>query len=335
MMKQSIKKYFNDACYYLLFALWWTMSHLPMCVLYLFSDIIQFFLYFVIRYRRKVVRGNLKSAFPDMKPKQLWLTERRFYLHFCDVFFESFKYFSISQAEMKRRMSFKGTEMLNESLRNGKSVALFLGHYANWEWVSSLSLWIDPKYGVATQIYHPLENKIFNRLINYTRSRFGGYNIPMEQTLRYLLRIRKETGKPVAVGFIADQVPLYSNIHYWTKFLNHNTAYFTGCERLSKQLDMDVYYVDVRRVKRGQYTGELKLMTNNAKQEPDFHLTEMYSRELERTITSDPPYWFWSHNRWKRTYEVWVEEMRQKNCMDRVEKLEAWRQSQANDGNND
>lgn len=329
MTSDKIKQYFRSACYYVLFVTWWILSHLPLWVLYRISDLLQFILYYVIRYRRKVVRKNLKSSFPQMKRRQLWLTERRFYRHFCDIFFESFKYFSITPEEMKRRMTFKGTEALNESLKNGKSVALFLGHYANWEWVSSLSLWINPEYGIATQIYHPLENKVFNRLINYTRSRFGGYNIPMEQTLRYILRIRKETGKPVAVGFIADQVPMYRNIHYWTPFLNHNTAYFTGCERLSKQLDMDVYYVDVRRVKRGHYAAELRLMTNNAKQEPEFRLTEMYSRELERTITSNPPYWFWSHNRWKRTYEVWLEEMRLNNCMDRVDKLQELRKSQA------
>lgn len=322
MMKPSIKKYFNDACYYLLFALWWTMSHLPMCVLYFFSDIMQFLLYYVIRYRRKIVRKNLISSFPDMKFRQLWLTERRFYLHFCDIFFESFKYFSISQEEMKRRMRFVNVELLNESFRNGKSFALFLGHYANWEWVSSLSLWIDPEVAVTTQIYHPLENEVFNRLINFTRSRFGGYNIPMDQSMRYVLRIRKETGKPVGVGFIADQSPLTRNIHYWSPFLNHLTPFFTGCERLSKKLDMDVYYLDVQRVKRGYYTATLKLMSNTVKNEPEFNLTEMYLREIESTIRKNPPYWLWSHNRWKRTFEVWYDDMYDYDMVDRIEDME-------------
>lgn len=323
MAKYSKNKYVQAVCYPLLFGTWWTLSHLPLWVIYRFSDILQFFLYYVIRYRRKIVRHNLRTAFPDMKRRQLWLTERRFYRHFCDIFFESFKFFSISESEIRRRMKFEGIELLNESLRNGRSTAIFLGHYANWEWVSTLSLWIDKDVAVTAQIYHPLQNPIFDRLINFTRTRFGGYNIAMEHTLRGLMQVRKETGKSVVLGFIADQSPMYQNIHYWSQFLNHYTPYFTGCERLSSKLDMDVFYLDVRRVKRGYYIAKVKLLSKDAKHEPEFKLTELYSRALENTLKRNPPYWLWTHNRWKRTYEVWVEEMRLKDQMDRVRKIEA------------
>jgi KDO2-lipid IV(A) lauroyltransferase len=33
---------------------------------------------------------------------------------------------------------------------------------------------------------------------------------------------------------------------------------------------------------------------------------------LEKVIRREPQYWLWSHNRWKRTYEQWLERQKEK-----------------------
>lgn len=310
-MAQSKYKFtlFENIEYKILFTIWYIISKLPMWVLYCFSTLCSSLLYYVIRYRRKIVRNNIKKSFPNLSIKKRWLIERRFYLHFCDIFMESVKYFSISKTEIKKRMQFKGLEMIEESCKKGRSCGVYLGHYANWEWVSSLQLWIDPKLGKCIQIYHPLENKVFNKLIAYTRERMGSTNISVNESLRQLIRYKNE-GIPMVIGFIADQVPQYKSIHYWTNFLNHEeTPIFSGPERLMKQLDMDVYYFDVRRKKRGYYTIETKKITNKPNDCEEFFLTERYTRMLEHTIQRAPSYWLWSHNRWKRTKDTWLERL--------------------------
>lgn len=289
--------------YYILFGVWYVVSLFPLRVLYIFSSLFAFILYHVIKYRRDVVHKNLSDSFPDMPKNRLKKIERRFYTHFCDLIMESIKYFSISKSEMKKRMRFKGLEQLDESYANGKQVALYLGHYANWEWISSMPLWVT-KYQ-CSQMYHPLENLVFDKLIGYTRERFGGINIPVDFCIRHMIESRKQ-GRPVMIGFIADQAPYWTNIHYWTNFLNHpDTPVFTGSERLIKKFDMDVFFLDVKRVKRGYYEVEFKLMTRNAKECPDFWLTEQYTRLFEENIMRAPAYWLWSHRRWKRTKEEW------------------------------
>lgn len=52
---------------------------------------------------------------------------------------------TISKQEIGNRMKFKNFEDLNAILRDGKSVSLYLGHYGNWEWVSSIPLYIEKK----------------------------------------------------------------------------------------------------------------------------------------------------------------------------------------------
>lgn len=295
----------KNIAYHLLFIIWYIVSHLPLWVLYLFSSFISIILYYVIRYRRKVVRKNIKDAYPNMSPRKRWVIERRFYTHFCDIMMESIKYFSMSPKEMKKRMRFKGVELVEDSCRRGKSCGIYLGHYGNWEWPSSMPLWINSELGMTAQLYHPLENLVTDRLIHYTRQRFGGVSIPANQSIREIVKY-KQLGKPLIIGFVADQAPWWRDIHYWTNFLNHpETPVFTGAERIMKKFDMDVYYLDIRRIRRGYYTAEYKRITTTPGECPEFWITEQYTRMMEDTINRAPSYWLWSHKRWKRTKEEW------------------------------
>lgn len=301
----KIKDILSSIAYWLSFAVWYSLSLLPFWFHYLFSDLVFLLLFYVIRYRRKVVHQNLTASYPDKTAKEILKIERQFYQHFCDIFIESLKYISMSRKTIMHRMEFRGIDLIDESCRNGRSCGIFLGHYANWEWISSLPLWVNPEYTLCTQLYHPLENKVFDRLISYTRQRLGGRNIPVNESVRHFVTYRK-AGRPIVIGFIADQVPFWNNIHYWAKFLNHpETPVFTGAERLMKKFDMDVYYLDVQRVKRGHYVAEFKLLTTTPTAVPDYDLTEQYTRMLESTINRAPAYWLWSHKRWKRTKQEW------------------------------
>lgn len=285
---------------------WYLFAKLPPCIHYFNSTWLSVLLFYVIRYRRRVVHKNIKASFPHLTDRECWVIERRFYLHFCDVLVESVMYMGMTPEQMRKRMKIFNTEQVLESARRHRTMGLYLGHYANWEWVSSLPLWLDSSIIQTAQLYHPLENPIFDNIIGYTRQRFGGKNIPVNESLRHILRYQRE-GKSLIVGFIADQVPMWNSIHHWVPFLNHpETPVFTGPERLMRKLDMDVYYLDVRQVKRGYYTATFHLITDNPNQHPDFWITEEYTRLLEQTILSSPALWLWSHNRWKRTKEEWL-----------------------------
>lgn len=296
----------KNIAYYILFGVWYVVSHLPLRILYLFADFIYIIIYHVIGYRINVVRKNLGESFPEKSENELRQIEKGFYRHFCSILIESIKFFSISQDELKKRFEFRGVDLINDSLRRGKTCGIYLGHYGNWEWPSSMPLWIDTNLGITAQLYHPLENLVTDRLVYYTRQRFGGISIPSNQSIRELVKWRNK-GKPLVIGFVADQTPWWNDIHYWTNFLNHpDTPVFTGAERIMKKFDMDVYYLDITRVKRGYYTAEYKRITTTPKEWEEFAITERYNRMMEETIKRAPQYWLWSHNRWKRTKEEWL-----------------------------
>lgn len=283
---------------YGLFAL---VSLLPLGLLYICSDMLCVLVYRIVRYRRKVVWRNLTACFPDKPEAELRATERRFYHFLCDYFFETIKLATMSQKEMRRRMRFEGLELFDEAFAKGQSVSLMLGHYCNWEWVSSLGIHI-PEGSVGGQIYHPLENVVMDRVFLRLRERFRVNCIDRDDTLQTLVRWKRE-GRVSITGYIADQVPGFQSMHYWTPFLNHDTSFFSGAERITRVIGASVMYVDMERPKRGYYTGRIKVMLNNVASVPRFHATELYVRELEKTICRQPEFWLWSHNRWKRTRE--------------------------------
>lgn len=291
--------------YYIVYGAWYAFSLLPMRVHYLISDLLFWLLYGLLGYRRKVVWHNLKASFPEKTEEELRQTERGFYHFFCDYIVESVKLMTISRENLRRRMIFKGTELIDAAVADGQSCAVYLGHLCNWEWITSLPLWVTPK-AQCGQIYHPLENKEFDRLFLRLRQRMGAVCIPMADTLREIINFRKAE-QPVVIGYISDQVPFWFNIHHWCNFLNHDTPVLTGTERIAKKVNHAVFFLDVRRVRRGYYEAEFKLITREPKKMADYEITDIYFRMLEESIRRAPEFWLWSHNRWKRTREEFNE----------------------------
>lgn len=289
--------------YHILFFLLYLLSLLPMRLLYLLSDCLFFPLFHIVKYRRKVVEKQLDECFPEKSMQERRAIERQFYHFFCDYLVEVIKLFSISKKEMMRRMKFVGIEQVREELKDKKFCFLYLGHYCNWEYIASLSYWLPEIH--CGQIYHRIYNQAFDELFLKLRGQFGGESILMKDTLRRILTLRNQE-KKVMIGFIADQLPKWENMHHWTTFLNHDTSFFIGAERIAKQVDAALYYVDVERVKRGYYQVRFRLMTLHPKEFPDYELTDQYARLLEESICRQPAYWLWTHKRWKRTKEEWL-----------------------------
>ncbi len=288
--------------YILSYGIWFLLSLLPLRILYVLADMLYLIVAYIVRYRHRVIWENLTSSFPEKSQSEIKSIEKAFYHWFCDYLVETIKLMTMSRSQLQKRMRFTGMEQFNEVLNNGQSCAVYLGHYCNWEWITSLPYWI-PDHVQCCELYHPLENPYFDKLFKFVRERQKAVCIPMHESLRKILEYKKNH-KVLAVGYIADQVPMWNNIHHWVDFLHHDTPVLTGAERIAKHMEQVVFYGDVKRVKRGYYECEMKLVTQCSSKLEDYQITDIYFRLLEETIRRQPELWLWSHNRWKRTREV-------------------------------
>ena len=106
----------RQLCYCSLYPLVKAVSYIPFRVLYLLSDLLYYPVYYVVRYRRKIVRKNLIESFPDKGRNEIIRIEKSFYRFFVDMALESCKMISISPDEMRQRMKFVNIELANQPL---------------------------------------------------------------------------------------------------------------------------------------------------------------------------------------------------------------------------
>ena len=287
----------------IVYVLFYTLSLLPFRILYGMADIGYVLLYYIIRYRRGVVRKNLVTAFPEKSTDDIKTIERKFYHWFCDYFLEAIKLLSISEKELRRRFTIINSEEVEQCFQEGQDVAAILGHYCNWEWLSCVGMNLPPERETGL-IYHPLRNKTFDYLFRKLRSHEqNSHVIPKKDILRYVVTKKREGVRNIC-GYISDQGPKWTNIHLWLPFLNHEyTPVFTGGERIMRKMNNAVFYVEMSRPKRGYYTATYKLITREPNTLPADDITRRFFCLLEETIRQEPAFYLWSHNRWKRTKE--------------------------------
>lgn len=305
--------FFEKLLYWFIYGLLRGVSLMPLKVLYIFSDAIAFMLHTVVRYRRKVVRENLVSSFPDKELTEIADIERKFYRFLTDYALETIKLLDMSREEMKRRLIVENPEAVDRAVESGRSVVLYLGHYCNWEWVSSLPLWFTPE-ATCAQVYHHLHSKVMDKVFMKIRTRFHDNNIEMADIMRRLIEW-KRAGKCTVTGLIADQCPKFDT-HLYLDFLHHDTGVYTGPERIARFLDAEAMFCHLSRPKRGEYRLRFETVSLQPKEESLFEITREYIRQLEANIKEAPQYWLWSHRRWKRSradfYAYWGKEQADK-----------------------
>lgn len=288
--------------YKFIYPIFYLLSLLPFWVLYILAGLAYLIVYKLIGYRTRVVRNNLRTSFPEKSQEELKKIEKQFYHWLCDYFFETLKLLSISKKELDKRFVITNPEVITDCFKEGQNVAAILGHYCNWEWLTRVGKDFNNEKWKVGIIYHPLYNKVFDKLLIDIRTSESSITVPKKDILRQLLTFKKD-GVMSLLGYVSDQSPKWENIHLWLPFLNHDTPVFTGGERIMRKMNDAIFYVEMKRLKRGYYTCTYHLITKEPNSLPEHEITRIFFQMLEKTVQNDPQYYLWSHNRWKRTHE--------------------------------
>lgn len=279
----------------LLYPIIWLISKLPFRVLYFTSDLVYILVYYLIGYRKKIVRQNIASALPHLTQKERIVIEKKSYRHLCDMFLEMMKTMSLSEEEMDKRFTFTNIETLIEMEKQGKSIAVMMAHYASYEWAISLN-----KYSNLTSyaIYKRVGNAYFDKMVKDIRLKFKAQLITTRETIPTIEKnhLEKRLG---LYGFASDQSPQLSKTHHWGTFLGIETPIHTGAEMLVKRFDMNVIFLKVKKVKRGYYEATLETMFDHPSEVPNYQISEEFLRRVEKQIYEAPEYYLWTHKRWK------------------------------------
>ena len=271
------------------------ISYLPFWILYRLSDLMYLIVRYAVKYRYKVITQNLVNAFPEKSEKEIAGIRNRFYRHFCDMLFESLKMYSISEKQIEKHIQFKGYKKSYEFFEQGKSIIILASHYNNWEWCSSVQVKVNH---LILMIYNPIRgNYAMEKFLLHSREKWGGKCIPVHQTARSIFSYNKK-GQLTGAWLAADQTPP-ANSEFWTIFMNQETPFFSGPEKIAHATNQPIFFQHVKKTGRGKYVAEYTLLCENPQEMEQKDILLTYIRKTEEIIRKEPAYYLWSHRRWK------------------------------------
>lgn len=256
-------------------------------------------MFHVAGYRKKVVKENLRNAFPDKTEQEISSITKKYYQYLCDLIFETIKTVTWSEKDVRKRVKMHNITLMDQLYEQEKSIVIVMGHLGNWEWAGP-GFSLNYKHQLYV-VYQPLSNKYFERIFSGSRTKFNTKIVPRKDTLRSMISNKKTIS---ATALIADQAPTPVKTAVWMDFLNQNTPVFNGPEKIAKMLDYAVVYMDVQRVKRGYYEVVPTLLFDKPKESAENEITMAFNKMLEEGIRKRPETWLWSHRRWKHKQPV-------------------------------
>jgi KDO2-lipid IV(A) lauroyltransferase len=274
----------------------WLIAALPLFILYALSHVLAFFLFHILKYRRKVVETNMKRAFPEKSDAERRKIAKRFYLNLADIIHETIKFRHLSPRKLEKDVIIRNPEILQPFFDNKQSFLIVTGHNGNWEWICKRISIAYPDHGIV--LTKPLKDKFFENYMTGTLRlrKISGLIIPYKDAFRHLIKNRRNFTYTMILG---DQTPARGEINFWTTFLNQETPFFLGTEKIAKSLNMPVLFMRSYHPKQGLYEVEFEVITTEPQKTTEHEITLSHIQMLEDHIKNNPDTWLWSHKRWK------------------------------------
>jgi KDO2-lipid IV(A) lauroyltransferase len=210
--------------------------------------------------------------------------------------FESIKLLSMSEKQAKRRFVVKNPKVFQNLHDQHKSILIYMAHMGNWDYFAIAPLLLPHQ---ILAFYKPQKSAYINDLIIGERERFGVITIPSKKGYRALMNYAQKDIM-TAVLLLGDQRPPPHSKGFWTMFLNQETAFLMGTERIAQKTRQAVVYPHVLKEKRGRYQVEFIPLLPEQETPGQGELIKAYARALEKNIREQPELWLWSHKRWKK-----------------------------------
>jgi Kdo2-lipid IVA lauroyltransferase/acyltransferase len=279
--------------YYFFRGFLWLLSLLHLRILYVIADGLYALIFYVFKYRKKIVLANLAQAFPEKTEAERVRIAKKFYKNFIDSFVETIKLFSTGKKFIQKHIQ-SDYSVYDKLHQQGKSFQMHACHQFNWEWINHhMSMQIPQK---LLGVYMPISNKAFEKLFLRLRERYGTKMLPATDMKNSFLAWRS---KEHVLVLVADQNPGHPGNSYWFEFLGKTAPFIKGPERYAREKGCPVVFSKSIKVKRGYYRLEHELVTENAAELPEAELSRRFVHYVSDLIRNQPENWLWSHRRWK------------------------------------
>lgn len=273
------------------------ISLLPLRILYFTSDFLAFLLYYIFKYRRRVVAENICKSFRALTQMERIEMEKKFYRDLCDNFVETLKLFSISQKMLDIHFKADYSE-LEHILSENQNCHIYLGHQFNPQWAMA-HIGSVLKQTAVVVVVKPSMAYYSNDLFLHIGSRFG---LQMASLQNMKKEMKHFSGRQHILVLAGDQNPKNGQKSFWTPFLSQRTAFIRSAEIYTARERTPCFFGNIIREKRGYYRFTLEPIFDFSEPYQTGIITKTFVEKLENAIVSNPQNYLWSHRRWEHIY---------------------------------
>ena len=248
---------------------------------------------------RRIVRTNLRLAFPDWSAQKIRRTSKRVFQHLGAVLVEICQLATYSKADVLARVRVVGEERWRRALARNQGLILVSAHLGNWEFGTQYAACFmqQSTMGVVKQIrFKPL-----NQWVHNLRTRFGITTIYRKGALP---EMRQALRRNQNVGLLVDQSRRKDGVD--VNFFGHRVPATPAAAFLGLRCKSPILPIFCIREASGQlavhvdepldlkWSGDLRADVRAN--------TQLITDAVERMICKYPEQWFWVHKRWKKYY---------------------------------
>ena len=255
--------------------------------------------YFLDLPHRRIVRRNLRFAYPGWSREKVEHVSRRVFQNLGISFFEIFQMAALSREQVLDRVRVVGLENLQNAAKSKSGLIAVSAHLGSWETgLLFFCCYIQkPILGVVKKIrFAPL-----NRWVHRLRSRFGIKIIYKKGAMPEMRRMLRRGG---VIGLLVDQSRRSEGVD--VNFFGHKVTTTPAAAFLSIRCKSPVLPIFCVRDDRGRLTVVAKPLlemkrTGDLRSDVQAN-TQRITDIVEKAIRQYPDQWFWVHKRWKKYY---------------------------------
>lgn len=256
-------------------------------------------IYAADRPHRRIVKRNLRFAYPSASTAHIRNTARGVFQNLCVALLEMLQMTCWSPQELLKNVTVEGEQHMFNALAAGRGAIVISAHIGNWEIaLAYASIYLDlPITAIVKRMrFDPLD-----RWLNGMRTRFGTRIRYKQQALTEMMDVmrRKEV-----LAVLIDQSKRSEGVP--VQFFGSRVITTSVAALLARRYRCPVVAVFCVRASGGRLTirvePPLELVRSKDMRTDLQRNTQIMTDVVERVVREYPQQWFWFHKRWKKFY---------------------------------
>jgi len=291
-MALKTPSYVKYAPSWFFYALIWLIAQLPYSLLIFIGKGLGTMIKWLIPSRKKVVETNLRLCFPDLNENQRTTFINHHFQELGLMLTQTIKAFLGGTKQLEKSIIIKGTEHIEQCLKNKQGVLLVAGHFTALDMGGKIMCNKYPIAGMYRQHKHPLAEYIVTK----SRLKYATHMFKREE-LRPIIKHLKLGG----ILWYAPDQNYRRGQSVFVPFFGRQASTITATHQMARLSKCAVLFFHVERNEQSPYYKlTISAPLDNFPTKDPIADTARVNQGIERMVNKSPVEYLWMHKRFKK-----------------------------------